>query len=74
MKNKSSEDFDGFIPNTVDFCTECKDSLKDFGLEPKDVDLNVIRENFENCRRTGKFKGEMCSKIYILRMGEGEED
>lgn len=47
----------------IDFCTECGDDLNNFDLTK--TEKEEIRNNFERCRKSGKFRGEFCSKIYI---------
>jgi hypothetical protein len=47
------------------FCTECDRELNYFWLTEKASNKNSVKENFENCNRTGKFKGHYCSKMFI---------
>ncbi len=47
------------------FCTECGDVLDDFAVSDNAKDLKKVKENFDNCKKTGKFKGQNCSKLYI---------
>ncbi len=51
------------------FCTECGSDLDNFCFVP-DVDeyANILKHHFE-CQRTGKFKGAMCSKLFIADEG-----
>ena len=48
------------------FCTECGNQLEVFGLEDGSFDIDAVKENFKNCRATGKFKGDVCSKLFII--------
>jgi hypothetical protein len=51
------------------FCTECGSDLDDFWLYHKDGDYaDTLKHHFE-CQRSGKFKGSMCSKLFILESG-----
>ncbi len=50
----------------VDFCTECGKTLDEFGVTPDEVDYDLLLRNFEKCKSTGKFKGEICSKLFIV--------
>ncbi|HOJ18839.1 MAG: hypothetical protein GX452_08820 [Ignavibacteriales bacterium] len=52
------------------FCTECGDQLIDFALEDRASDIESVRRNHELCKKTGKFKGECCSKLFIARQIE----
>lgn len=47
------------------FCTECGSSLTDFYLSSEVKDVEKLKEHFKDCCKTGKFKGEMCSKLFI---------
>lgn len=47
------------------FCTECGSSLSDFYLSTEVKDIEKLEAHYKNCRATGKFKGEMCSKMFI---------
>jgi len=46
-------------------CTECGKELDFFWLKDMASDNNAIKANFENCKKTGKFKGHYCSKMFI---------
>ncbi len=51
------------------FCTECGSALDDFCIEHKTREYaDVLKHHFE-CQRTGKFKGSMCSKLFIADGG-----
>ncbi len=49
----------------VEFCTECGKSLDDFGISNSEIDYDILLKNFEKCKSDGKFKGEICSKLFI---------
>lgn len=49
----------------VHFCTECGEQLDDFAFDDRAVNLKSIRTNHELCKKTGKFKGDYCSKLFI---------
>lgn len=49
------------------FCTECGASLDDYALSDEALDPKNAEANFKNCRKTGKFKGEVCSKLFIAQ-------
>jgi hypothetical protein len=47
------------------FCTECGSDLDDFWVSPgADAYADILKNHME-CQRTGKFKGSMCSKLFI---------
>ncbi|MBN1299585.1 MAG: hypothetical protein JW995_00050 [Melioribacteraceae bacterium] len=62
------------IPDKKDiiFCTECGQELEVFGIADNSVNIEAVKKNFENCRKTGKFKGEICSKLFIISETEDE--
>lgn len=51
------------------FCTECGSDLDDFWLYHKSEDYADILKNHFECQRSGKFKGAMCSKLFIADSG-----
>lgn len=58
----------------VMYCTECGEVLDDFSFNEVSKDINAVKENFANCKHTGKFKGDVCSKLYIVDESEPEEE
>jgi hypothetical protein len=51
--------------DNIIFCTECDDDLAYFCFLKDADDIKIIRKRQEQCRKSGKFKGEMCSKLFI---------
>jgi len=49
------------------FCTECGAELDDFSFTEKAQNIELTKENYERCKRIGKFKGEQCSKMFIAQ-------
>ncbi len=47
------------------YCTQCGATLEGFAVSGKATDLSAIRRNFELCKKSGKFTGEFCSKLFI---------
>lgn len=58
----------------VVYCIECGEVLDDFSLNEVSKNVDAVRKNFANCKHTGKFKGDVCSKLYIIDESEPEED
>lgn len=52
-------------PEQIVFCTECGSALTDFYKTGEAKDEKKVKEHYENCRKTGKFKGDMCSRMFI---------
>ncbi len=50
---------------SLEFCTECDSALESFVFTPKSKNKKKIQANFDNCKKTGKFNGELCSKVFI---------
>jgi hypothetical protein len=51
------------------FCTECGTDLDTFCFAPNVNEYaDILKHHFE-CQRTGKFKGSMCSKLFIVESG-----
>jgi hypothetical protein len=51
------------------FCTECGTDLDDFWLTPGAANYEDILKNHLECQREGRFKGTMCSKLFIIDGG-----
>jgi len=54
----------------VEFCTECGEQLDEFDMSPVSKDIRAVRANHENCKKSGKYRGEFCSKLFISIDGE----
>lgn len=59
---KKSEDIEPIL-----FCKECSEiGLEDFGLDPSDqTALARAKEQHKICKEIGRFKGEICARIFI---------
>jgi hypothetical protein len=51
------------------FCTECGSDLDDFWLTPGASNYEDVLKHHMDCQREGKFKGSMCSKLFIMDGG-----
>jgi len=66
MKNqKLLIDKEKAIKNNIRFCSECGSDLDSFGFDGTGADLEKARERHQKCKETGKFKGDLCSMIFI---------
>lgn len=61
-KNINKDDFF----SSVNFCTECGKSLDDFALENPTHDKDELKSRFKHCMEEGRFKGDFCSKLFIV--------
>ncbi len=58
-----------FVNSTV-FCTECKKELSDFlSIKNHETEAEIF-ERFCNCKKTGQFKGDYCSRLFIAEENE----
>jgi hypothetical protein len=51
------------------FCTECGTDLDEFWLSSGPSSYEDVLKHHLECQRAGRFKGTMCSKLYILDGG-----
>jgi|GEM_PF-1145678 len=51
------------------FCTECGSDLDDFWLSPGANNYEEVLKHHLECQRTGKFRGSMCSRLFIVDDG-----
>lgn len=54
----------------VKFCTGCGEELRNFAMTGKASDAEKAKERFHNCQKSGKFKGEMCARLFITEFNE----
>jgi hypothetical protein len=52
------------------FCTECGVELQNFCFSLGADNVEAIKMNLAQCKKSGKFTGEFCSKLFI----SGEEN
>lgn len=55
------------------FCTECDHDLDTFWLSERARDPEAVRKNHQRCIETGKFKGELCAKMFIINDSDVDE-
>jgi len=53
------------LEQKVIFCTECGVELQNFCFNGNADDIVAIKKNLAQCKKTGKFKGDFCSKLFI---------
>jgi hypothetical protein len=47
------------------FCTECGALLENFCFSSSVNDTDAIKKNLAQCKKSGKFVGEFCAKLFI---------
>ena len=72
MRHKKIEDLKVVNQPKKIFCTECGEELEDFSFTEKAENIEMTKENFERCKKIGKFKGEQCSKMFIAQSNMDE--
>lgn len=58
----------------IKFCTECGEILENFSVSEMAKNPKAVIENFHKCKKTGKFKGDICSKMFIISPPTEETD
>jgi hypothetical protein len=47
------------------FCTECDATLENFCFSSSANDIEAIRKTLSQCKKQGRFTGDLCSKLFI---------
>lgn len=48
----------------VRFCLNC-DDMDDLATSEEAKKIDQIHERFDNCRKTGRFEGDICSRLFV---------
>ncbi|MFC2136369.1 hypothetical protein ACFLR4_03010 [Bacteroidota bacterium] len=57
----------------IKFCTACEAALDEWFAKPDSFDIDAVKANHENCKRIGRFEGEMCARLFISMNEKIEE-
>lgn len=49
----------------IKYCIVCGEALDDFGISKDSEDITAVKKNFQNCKTTGRFCGDICAKVFI---------
>lgn len=71
MKKKSTVKKDKAL-SSIRYCIECGEELEDFSVS-KNSSKEAALKQHHICKKTGKFNGDMCSRIFITK-DEDEEN
>jgi hypothetical protein len=63
---KDRTDRDSRNGNSIAFCLNCND-MEDLALSEEEMDIALLRQRFDNCRNTGRFDGDFCTRLFIVR-------
>lgn len=69
-KQKFTLSKENAIKNNVRFCSECGEDLDSFGLDIHGVDFENAQARHKSCKEKGKFKGDVCSMMFIADPSE----
>lgn len=58
----NANDFKG-KKDKVEFCLNC-DDMEELALNPPPIES--VKARFHNCKESGKFQGDVCSRLYVL--------
>jgi hypothetical protein len=72
MPRKKSKS-ENYIGEDLLFCTECGEQLDEFCFKDNSLDVDAIKKNHENCKKIGKFKGDICSRLFIVSDNDVDE-
>ena len=50
--------------NGLEFCTNC-DDIEDLAVQSEVKETSSLYKRFHNCELTGKFEGDLCSRLFI---------
>ena len=53
------------LKQKVIFCTQCGAELENYCFNKSSNDIEAIKMNLAQCKKTGRFAGEFCSKLFI---------
>jgi hypothetical protein len=48
----------------VKFCLNC-DDMEDLAVSEESKELQKIKDRFRNCNDTGRFQGDVCSRLFV---------
>jgi len=58
--------------DSVQFCIECGEELEDFSVSDHSSSEEAQKQH-DNCKHTGKFNGDMCSRVFITKFKESDD-
>ena len=63
--NENFENRKALLNQKVIFCTECGVELQNYCFNGNIDNVESIKKNLAQCQKSGKFKGDFCSKLFI---------
>jgi len=65
MKKIEIEERKELLSQKEIFCTECGEMLENFCFSSNADDVDAIKKNLAQCKKSGKFAGEFCAQLFI---------
>jgi hypothetical protein len=65
MKTQDKKKAGAQADEAVQFCTNC-DDMENIALDDPSAIAEAARKRFDNCRKTGKFQGDICSRLFVI--------
>ena len=62
--NKNMTQQNSSPENDVRFCLNCND-MDDLATSEEAKQIDQIHERFDNCRKTGRFDGDLCARLFV---------
>ncbi len=56
----------------VKFCLNC-DDMDDLAVSDESRELDRIKDRFRNCNDTGRFQGDVCSRLFVATEQDDSE-
>ena len=57
----------------IKFCLNC-DDMDELAFDAENGDVEVANKRFQNCKKTGNFNGDICSRMYVATEGNYSDE
>jgi hypothetical protein len=65
LRGKDKINKEKLLKQKVIFCTQCGVELENYCFNKSSDDIEAIKMNLAQCKKTGRFAGDFCSKLFI---------
>jgi hypothetical protein len=73
VKNEEQQ-ADDWHNRPIIYCTECDKELENFCFTSGANNPEALKKNLEQCKKSGKFHGEFCSKLFMAESNEPQPE